>query len=310
MENPLISIIIPVYKTEKYLDRCVESVVNQTYKNLEIILVDDGSPDKCPAMCDAWTEKDNRIKTYHIENKGVANARNFALGVATGDYIGFVDSDDYIEPNMYQFLLNAVLENDAEITVCGYQINDEADVDVNLRTVSQFDALKEVCVGDYKYGVLWNKLYKKKVLKGVEMPPLVCCEDLVYNYYAFKNAKNIVECDSKLYHYFQNDDSTVHGNFSYGAFDAIISKRIIFENEQSSNLREYAIKGIVSSCFIVLSGCIQNNAFHEDMQKLIDFIVSHKKEILKSNLYSKKDKIKIIILWIFPSFYKYIVKQK
>ena len=98
--QPKISVIVPVYKVEKFLDRCVESIVGQTYENLEIILVDDGSPDNCPSMCDKWAEKDSRIKVIHKENGGVSSARNAALYAATGDFIGFVDSDDWIEPDM------------------------------------------------------------------------------------------------------------------------------------------------------------------------------------------------------------------
>lgn len=107
MNQPeLISIIVPVYKVEKYLDKCVESIVEQTYKNLEIILVDDGSPDNCSAMCDEWAQKDSRIKVIHKENGGLSSARNAGLDACTGDYIGFVDSDDWIEPDMYEYLLN------------------------------------------------------------------------------------------------------------------------------------------------------------------------------------------------------------
>ena len=92
----LISVIVPVYKVEKYLDKCVQSIVDQTYRNLEIILVDDGSPDNCPAMCDAWAEKDDRIRVIHKENGGLSDARNAGMAIATGEYIGFVDSDDWI----------------------------------------------------------------------------------------------------------------------------------------------------------------------------------------------------------------------
>ena len=100
----LISVIVPVYDVEKYLDRCVESIVNQTYQNLEIILVDDGSPDNCPAMCDNWAEKDSRIKVIHKKNGGLSDARNAGMEIVTGEFIGFVDSDDWIEPEMYQLL--------------------------------------------------------------------------------------------------------------------------------------------------------------------------------------------------------------
>ena len=106
MKKEKISIIVPIYNVEKYLDRCIESIVGQTYKNLEIILIDDGSPDNCPQMCDEWAKKDDRIKVVHKENGGVSLARNKGMDIATGTYIGFVDSDDYIDKNMYEKLMD------------------------------------------------------------------------------------------------------------------------------------------------------------------------------------------------------------
>ena len=119
MSKSLISVIVPVYKVENFLDRCVESIVGQTYENLEIILVDDGSPDNCPAMCDKWAEKDGRIKVIHKENGGVSSARNAALDIVSGDYICFVDSDDWIDPGMYEFLYKNSQKYDADISCCG-----------------------------------------------------------------------------------------------------------------------------------------------------------------------------------------------
>ena len=116
-KKPLITIIIPVYKVEDYLDKCVESVVNQTYKNLEIILVDDGSPDNCPKMCDDWAKKDKRIKVIHKENGGLSDARNKGIDIAKGEFITFIDSDDYVENNYVEFLYNLVRENHAEISM-------------------------------------------------------------------------------------------------------------------------------------------------------------------------------------------------
>jgi glycosyltransferase involved in cell wall biosynthesis len=122
-----ISIIVPVYKVEKYLDKCVESLVNQTYKNLEIILVDDGSPDECPKICDAWAKKDSRIKVSHKANGGLSEARNTGMDIATGDYIGFVDSDDYVSEEMYNILVKIIEENDADISACQEStFNDES----------------------------------------------------------------------------------------------------------------------------------------------------------------------------------------
>ena len=119
MEEPLISVIVPVYKVEPYLDKCISSIVNQTYKNLEIILVDDGSPDNCPAMCDAWAEKDSRIRVLHQRNQGGGAARNAGLDLTSGSLIAFVDSDDYIAPVMYAHLYE-LLKSGADIAECSY----------------------------------------------------------------------------------------------------------------------------------------------------------------------------------------------
>ena len=116
---PLISVIVPIYNVEKYLDRCVDSIINQTYKNLEIILVDDGSPDNCPQMCDDYAKKDSRIKVVHKENGGLSDARNVGMEVATGEYVSFIDSDDYISLDFYETLLETIVDNDSDIVECG-----------------------------------------------------------------------------------------------------------------------------------------------------------------------------------------------
>ncbi|MBO7334370.1 MAG: glycosyltransferase, partial [Lachnospiraceae bacterium] len=116
----LISVIVPVFEVEKYLKECIESILNQTYTNLEIILVDDGSPDKCGEICEEYAKTDNRIIVIHHENKGLSSARNRGLDIATGDYIGFVDSDDKIAPDMFEILLNNLKQYDADISICGF----------------------------------------------------------------------------------------------------------------------------------------------------------------------------------------------
>lgn len=308
IEKPLISVIVPVYKTEKYLDKCLDSIVNQTYKNLEIVLVDDDSPDSCPQICDDWVKRDSRIKALHIQNNGVANARNQGLNVVNGDYIGFVDSDDWTDPNMYEMLFTNLIEHNADIAVCAYQINNEQDCDSNLRKISQFDALKRICTGDYKYGVIWNKLYKKSVIKDIKMPDLVCCEDLVFNYFVFKNADKVVEFDNKLYHYYQNEDSAVHKAFSIGAFDALKSKEIIAEDNKNGELKPYILWGLILSCYVLINNIIKTKMFYDKYPKLRKYIVNNFIDILKSNVFSVKDKIKTIIFVFFPLVYKIIIR--
>ena len=147
----LISIIIPVYKVEKYIYKCIDSVLNQTYKNLEIILVDDGSPDKCPEICEEYAKKDNRIKIIHKKNGGLSDARNAGLKVATGKYIGFVDSDDYIEKDMYQVLYNNIIKTNSDISI------------VNLKEVKENEII-ENNVKDEQNTIEYTKLEGLKKL--------------------------------------------------------------------------------------------------------------------------------------------------
>lgn len=119
--NPLITVVVPIYKVEAYLDECVQSILKQTYSNLEIILVDDGSPDRCGEMCDVYAEKDARVKVIHQKNKGLSGARNSAIDIATGEYITFVDSDDYLKEDMVEVLYHEVLQYDAEIATAAFE---------------------------------------------------------------------------------------------------------------------------------------------------------------------------------------------
>ena len=168
MDNPKISVIVPVYKVEKYLDRCVESIVNQTYKNLEIILVDDGSPDDCPAICDAWANKDERIKVMHKENGGASSARNAGLDASSGDYVGFIDGDDIIDNDMYEMLLNNLVFTGADISRCGMVREDDGgykeiwgDENSEVFTMNQIQGIQSVGAAE---GILpvspCNKLVK------------------------------------------------------------------------------------------------------------------------------------------------------
>ena len=136
MNEPLVSVIVPIYKVEKYLDKCVGSIAAQSYKNLEIILVDDGSPDNCPTMCDLWAQKDGRIKVIHNQNGGVSSARNSALDAAAGEYICFVDSDDFVEPNAVGYMLENI--GDADVIQCGLSY-DHADGKVEKCDITEAD---------------------------------------------------------------------------------------------------------------------------------------------------------------------------
>ena len=305
-----ISVIIPVYKTEKYLDKCIESIVNQTYKNLEIILVDDESPDNCPIKCDQWAKKDNRIKVLHIENKGVANARNIALDIVSGNYVSFIDSDDFAENDMLEMLYRCIKSENSDIAVCGFYSNGDA-VDENLLENSDVDeVMKLIAQGDFVYGVLWNKLYRTDIIKDIKMPNFVCCEDSVFNYFAFKNSKSIGMIKDKKYHYVYHSSSATHMDFNIGAFDAVKSKQIILSDSKGTALEPYAVTGLITSCFVVLSGAINASGFKSERKMLRKTILHYKSLIYRSKMYSKKDKIKTFILSLSEGLYERFVGKK
>lgn len=209
MDAPLISVIVPVYNVEAYLDRCVRSIVGQTYQNLEIILVDDGSPDNRVAICDAWAKKDSRIRVIHKKHGGVTSARLQGAITAKGEWIGFVDGDDLIEPNMFQRLLENALKYDVDISHCGYQMVFPSRVDYYYNTGKLIAQDHETALRDLLSGVfiepgLWNKLYRRELFSGLGQIidfSIKIHEDVLMNYWLFKASRKSVFEDVCPYHY-------------------------------------------------------------------------------------------------------------
>ena len=211
----LISVIIPVYKVEEYLDRCIESVVNQTFTNLEIILVEDGSPDRCPDICDKWAKKDTRIRVIHKINNGVSSARNVGLSAAKGKWISFIDSDDWIHPQYFDILSTQANCSEADIVAANYFRAKEI---VQTKTLNYSDlvfvpltkgaALGERTVRNY----VWGKLYKKTLLKNRKFDEEVSfAEDFLFNIsILIKEEIKVVYTKEPLYYWFYREDSAVN----------------------------------------------------------------------------------------------------
>ena len=219
----LISVIVPIYKVETYLDKCIESIISQTYKNLEIILVDDGSPDNCPIMCDEWAEKDNRIKVIHKINGGLSDARNAGLDIATGEYIAFVDSDDWILPNMYERMLCIITQEEADIcacNICSCYPDCETVWGCNEYTVGNSTQILDMLYSDTKYPVAaWNKLYKKQCWETLRFPVGKICEDAFTTYRLVHNSKKIVQIPEAFYCYRIRPESIMTSAFSLKRMD-------------------------------------------------------------------------------------------
>lgn len=212
----LLSVIVPVYNVENYLDRCMESIVNQTYKNLEIILVDDGSPDGCPAKCDMWAKRDNRIKVIHKKNAGLGFARNSGLEVATGEFVAFVDSDDYVDTAMYEILIGAACRHEADMVSCGFK---QQLASGDFKTCIEFDS-ETIIEGDnirdltkrfmlsywhksLNVGV-WHGIYRRSLIPYFISEREYIPEDLIYSVKMGLRIKKYVYINCSLYNYMYN----------------------------------------------------------------------------------------------------------
>ncbi|HEY5587898.1 MAG TPA: glycosyltransferase [Candidatus Paceibacterota bacterium] len=231
MIKPLVSIIVPIYKVEKYLDKCINSLLNQTLKNIEIILIDDGSPDNCPQMCDEYQKVDNRIKVIHKHNEGQGYARNCGLKIATGEYIAYVDSDDYIDFNMYENLYTIANQNNFDVVYCGvnrvssnlhftkFKKVDKLLIFIGIDEIKGFllnmVGTKPNCSEDIHFSVsACLGIYSHKIIDNFsiifESERLFISEDTLYNISFLSKSKKIGFVPETYYHYRQHDKSFCH----------------------------------------------------------------------------------------------------
>ena len=204
----MISIIVPIYKVESYLHQCVNSILNQTYRDLEVLLIDDGSPDCCGEICDEYGKKDQRVRVFHTENRGLSAARNLGLKEAQGEYIGFVDSDDWVEPIMYEVLLGRLEETGADICVCGlwYEYDGfKKKMELEEAIYSNDDALR-LLLDEKISNHAWNKLYRREVFLSVAFPERMLFEDIVVMHRFLEVSNTIVTTKVCGYHYRQRLD--------------------------------------------------------------------------------------------------------
>ena len=275
MNEPLISILVPIYKIDRYLGICVESLLNQTYRNLEIILVDDGSPDRCPEICDLYASKDERIKVIHKENGGLVSARKAGLMAASGSYIGYVDGDDWVGPGFYHSLYSSIKESDADIAIAGFSRDLFSSTKNILNAIPSgvyegeaLDSIKKQMIADgafYRHGIttyLWNKLFKREVIEQYQMAMderITIGEDAATVYPAIMSSKKIVITDNCAYHYRQREDSmlktaTNHNNeyLKVMYLHDYMKQSLKGWSEQYDLLRQ--TEDLILSTFIIRSG--------------------------------------------------------
>lgn len=221
----MISVIVPVYRVEPYLRECIDSILSQTYPDFELILVDDGSPDRCGEICDGYAGKDNRIRVIHQENTGLSGARNTGLDIAQGEYVTFVDSDDVIAPNYLAFLYQMVKETGADVSTCDYSVNSNVNgltESTSGITLSGTDACSQLYLhgGEIRVNA-WGKLYARHLWNGIRFPLGKIHEDQAVVPILLYNAKKVAASSAKLYYYRIVEDSIMHKPFSVKRYDDV-----------------------------------------------------------------------------------------
>ena len=270
--DSLISVIIPVYKTEKYLDKCVSSVVNQTYRNLEIILVDDGSPDRCPEICDEWAKKDSRIRVIHKENGGAADAKNTGLDAATGDYIALVDSDDIIAPEMYRSLYDIMVSYNADIVdslIKKIESYDEVKSDLRTYSIKVYTAEEALSLLIHDKTVRQtpvNKLYKRSVISDIRFPKGKYIDDEYWTYKVIGKTAKYVFTEDVFYYYLQHSESAMCRDYSLKRLDVLdaLEERLEYVSTNYTDLIPDAVRSYFGSCrFHFQMLCFYNDLDHD-----------------------------------------------
>lgn len=310
-----VSIVVPIYKVEKYIDRCIESLLNQSYKNLEIILVDDGSPDKCGDICEEYALKDKRIKVIHKENGGLSDARNFGMRYITGEYTLFLDSDDYIEKDCIEYLLKIAKENKSDIVQSGFYYdygeyllydNRYYDEKTSIINLDNYSLMKELVINERVKNFAWGKLYKTKLIKEISFKKGVLFEDVFWAHKVMKNVSRYTITHKPLWYYLQRNDSIV-GKYSTKNLDIL---KGLYERKEF--LKKYYPDLVVEiNKLIFITSMLHYNIMLKLKKKNLDIYKKNiEKDILNDylNIYRSLDnnylKAQLVIFKYLPKFNK------
>ena len=314
-----ISVIVPVYNVEQYLERCVDSIINQTYTNLEIILVNDGSTDNSGKLCDELAKKDERIRVIHKENGGLSDARNRGIDEANSDLVGFIDSDDYIDSDMYEVLLKNLNNTDADLSMCAlydvYNNTPEAKV-ANKETweLSSEQAIKMVMEAKILSVTAVNKLYRKSLFSELKFEVGKIAEDAFIMIKLLDKCEKIVATNEKKYYYVHRENSITTQKFSTKFLN------VIEAYEQNSNiilekypkLKDVAQTRMSWAYFYVLDRLLLDDNYNDKEleNKLISYLKNHRKDILNDPLFTKGRKIGFITLLLNRNLYRKLIEKR
>lgn len=320
MPEPLVSIIIPIYKVEPYLRQCLDSVINQTYTNLEIILVDDGSPDNSPQICDEYATKDNRIVVIHKENGGLSDARNVGLDICKGEYISFVDSDDWVENAYIKVLYEILKKENADISICTYNSFIDGSAPTPIHPSNQqksflwdsHETLIRLCKEE-TVGLIaaWGKLYKRQLFEYIRFPKGKLYEDAYVNYKLYSQCEKICYTSTPLY-YYRIRNGSIMANTKGLIYDLDArEERYVFLTKHNEPAAQYCLERL---CWDYLIISIQPHTFFDSNNYLTSSQDAQKKFREYATLFLETDKgnfihrILIKAFVLFPRLYSLLYK--
>lgn len=314
----MISVIVPVYNVEKYLDRCVKSILSQSFSDFELLLVDDGSPDRCGEMCDEYAKGDSRIKAFHKRNGGLSDARNFGIEKALGEYLMFVDSDDYIHEQMLETLHRLITENDADLAVCSAMDVFEGKEVTQVREIREFTLNK---TESYKYMLrgdglpsACNKLYKRQTVGEVRFPVGKLYEDGFFTPQILKRVEKTAVTSRPMYYYFRRADSITTKPFRKGDLDVIEAYDICVRQvrELCPEALPFAEFRYRNAYFNVLDKMLMRDDCKSipEYKTTVKYLKSHTLDIIRDLGFGKMRKIAAVALKFSVPLYKKILLTK
>lgn len=310
---PKISIIVPVYNVEEYLSRCIDSILEQTFTDFELILIDDGSTDNSGKICDEYSKKDSKVKVIHKENGGLSSARNFGIDVASGKFLGFVDSDDYIEKDMYELLYEDICKINADIAICGIYDKYENKCHRNKYPMQKCvlgseQAFKLALEGKTIPVSAVNKLYKREIFKKKRFPVGKNYEDAFLIPELLINSNKVSYNPLPKYYYVHRENSITTNEFKIKDLDIIdaYTKNLVFVKSNYPQFESQALFRYIWSYMFVFDKICMSKEFNgiDIYNNIVNEIKRYIPFVLKNSLFSIKRKISAIILFISPKLYK------
>lgn len=299
--QPLISVIVPVYNVEQYLPRCLDSLIRQTYTNIEIIVVNDGSTDGSLAICREYAEKDKRIKVIDQQNKGLSGARNTGLKHYIGDYVSFVDSDDWVHRDMLLFMYNSIMNNNSDMSVCGsVKISEMSVDDINYNETAGFiynqDEMMTLFLNG-TYTACWSRLFKKEIINGIEFPEGLNCEDYIFMFHAICNLTKVSGFSHPMYYYYIRDNSICNVGFNIKKFDQFYSAKKQYElakqlTPQYTKLSMTRLSGAIVS---LVSRARELGDYKYQEDEIVRYLRHHLWDFLLNNKISIKIRILLAV---------------